>query len=174
LASTFGTSANIRDMNGDGVNDVVKNSGLGGTTSAIYNNPNNEGVFNLNEDFYTGAGYHVSVGDLNNDGRLDAVVGDDSSDRFLLNTGNDAFGRVDFGPAQTFQFVTGGDDGFPGDTMFADLDNDGWQDVLIADVDVDISGCGRRLHIYHNRGGVVGGAVTMREEAGTSGWRGAV
>jgi hypothetical protein len=174
LQSTFGTSAEIADMNGNGVNDVIKNSGLGGTTSIIYNNPLNPGFFNLNQNFYTGAGYHVTVGDLNRDGRLDAVVGDDAADRFLLNQGNDSFGRVTWGPAQTFQFAAGSDDGFPGNTIIADLNNDGWPGVLIADVDVDISGCNRRLNIYHNRGGTVGGSIVLREEAGSSGWRGAV
>ena len=62
-------------------------------------------------------------------------------------------------------------DGFGSNNLVADLDNDGWGDVLIADVDVDIPGCNRRLHIYHNRGGTVGGNVSIVEESG-SGFRG--
>ena len=44
---------------------------------------------------------------------------------------------------------------------------DGLQDVLVADVDPQISGFNRRLHIYHNRGGAVGGTVNMHEESGS-------
>ena len=62
------------------------------------------------------------------------------------------------------------------DRMVADLDGDGLQDVLVADVDPQISGFNRRLHIYHNRGVQGTGAALLREErevAGAGGWIGA-
>ncbi len=169
LASDFGTSVKIADMNGDGHGDIVKNMSRVSRTSVTYNDPNNPGHFYLHQVFHQGVGYHVSIGDLNQDGRIDAVISDERSDRYLLNQGTDVFGRVIWGPDHTFDFVVGGDGGFAGVSRIADLDLDGWPDVLIADGD-----CLGRAFLYHNRGGIVGGAITLREEAGSSGWRGAV
>lgn len=175
LNSNFGAAAEIADMNGNGLMDVMMVDTLFGSGVTItYNDPNNPGFFNLNQAVYVGSPYFASVGDLNRDGRLDLVITDDGDDRYKLNQGNDAFGRAVFGPSHAFQFVSGSDGVFGGDNMIADLDNDGWPDVIITDVDADIPGCSRRAKIYHNRGGTVGGFVTLREEAGTSGWRGAV
>jgi hypothetical protein len=89
---------------------------------------------------------------------LDVVAGDDLSDRYLLNTGVDPLGRVVWGPAKVFDFLTGGDDGFTGQILIHDLDRDGWNDVLIADQDIDILQGSRRLHVYHNLGGSPGAA----------------
>ena len=173
LASSFGTSAVIADMNGDGTADVVKDTALGSTGASgprvtlSYNDPSNEGYFNILQESYSGAPYHVSAGDLNQDGKLDLVITDDGSDRYLLNQGNDGLGRVLWSNAYTYNT----DDGFGSNNLIIDMDHDGWPDVLIADVDVDISGCGRRLHIFRNQGGAVGGFVNLSEESG-SGWRG--
>jgi hypothetical protein len=106
------------------------------------------------------------------------VVSDDNADRYRLNTGNDAAGQVVWGPAQTFSWPSGAneDDGFASQSQIVDLNRDGFNDVLISDVDVDIdNGGNRRLHIYHNRGNVPN--VTLREEqqqSGGSGWKGVV
>lgn len=164
-ASSFGTSAVIDDMNLDGVNDVISISGSGATggltrSSIAYNNPNSEGFFNILQEPYNGAPYHVATGDLNADGRPDLIISDDGDDRYLLNEGNDPFGRVEWGPANTFAT----DDGFGSNNLIVDLNGDDFPEAIICDVDVDIPGCGRRLHIYHNRGGTVGGSVTLREE----------
>jgi hypothetical protein len=73
--------------------------------------------------------------------------------------------------------LSGGDDGFPGNTLIADLDDDGWNDVLIADFDVDLPGCDRRAHIYRNPGGTIGSEITLRQEmqnSGSGGWKGVV
>lgn len=163
--SSFGTSAVISDMNGDGLNDVISVSGSGQTggltrSSIAYNNANNEGFFNVLQIPYDGAPYHVATGDLNGDDRMDMILSDDSDDRYLLNEGNDPFGRVDWGPARTFAT----DDGFGSNNYIIDLNGDGFDEAVICDVDVDLDGCNRRLHVYHNRGGVVGGDVILREE----------
>ncbi len=174
LDSSFGVSAVIADMNGDGFNDVVKNTALGSTGASgprvivDYNDPANVGFFKIFDQAYSGAPYHANVGDLNQDGKLDMVISDDAQDRYLLNTGTDALGRVNWSPAFTFNV----DDGFGSNNLVRDLDNDGWNEVLICDVDVDIPGCTRRMHVYHNRGGSVGGNVTLMEESG-GGWKGA-
>lgn len=173
LTSGFGTSSEIVDINGDGANDVVKN--WANNTRAIYNNPANLGFFQFMNSPYDGLSYHVSAGDLNNDGRLDLALTDDAKDRVVFNTGNDAFGGVIWGPALTMQFLAGADEGFGGNNDIVDLDQDGWNDVVIADVDDEIPGCFRRIHLYHNPGGVPGSQVVLREEReqAVGGWLGA-
>ena len=177
--SGFSAASEIADMNGDGINDVVTQEA--GSFSIAYNKGPDPVPFDLFDTPHGMSTYFVSVADLNNDNKLDAITSEDGQDRYLLNQGNDALGMVNFGPANTFQFPVGagyGDDGFGSQSVSSDLDNDGWLDVLIADVDVDVPFCSSRLHIYHNLGGTPGGFVTLREEAqqagANSGWKGAV
>lgn len=182
LFSTFGTHAMIRDMNGDGFVDVIKNTALFSATydSISYQNPANPGTFNIFQQVTgaTATPYHFDIGDLNNDGRLDLVVGDDAQDYIKYNTGNDALGRVIFSANVNYSYLTGSSDqGFPGTTVVADLNNDGWLDVIQSDVDVDLIGCNRRMKIFHNPGGTVGANIQLREEAqqsGSGGWKSAV
>ncbi|MCZ6597547.1 MAG: VCBS repeat-containing protein [Planctomycetota bacterium] len=180
LDSAFGMAVEIADMNGDGALDIVKDTALNPPQyiSVSYNNPTNEGFYNLFDDFHQFEPYHFDVGDLNNDGRLDIVVSDDSIDRYRLNQGNDPLGRVIWGAAKTYLFLTGGDDGFAGNNLIVDLDGDGWNDVIYTDEDVDIAFTPfNRTHIYHNLGGVVGGDVELGEERelpGDGGWLGAM
>jgi len=183
LLSAFSNSAAIADMNGDGLMDVVKDTALNAPqfVGIAYNRPPNDNIFDIYQDAHDFAPYFVSVGDLNNDNKLDMIMSEDGQDRYLLNQGNDALQRAQFSAANTFSFPTGagyGDDGFGSQSLATDLDNDGWLDVLIADVDVDVPFCTSRMHIYHNLGGNPGGFVQLREEAqqagASSGWKGAV
>lgn len=180
LNSAFGAASEIHDMNNDGVLDVIKQTALNPPqhVAVVYNNPANEGFFNIYQVFHNFAPYHIDVGELNNDGRLDIAVPDDNADRFRLNTGVDALGRVIWGAATTFSFLPGapGDDGFASNNLIVDLNLDGWNESLIADVDVDIGGYARRTHIYHNRGTVPGATPVLMEERQTTGagWLGAV
>ncbi|MCP3902591.1 MAG: VCBS repeat-containing protein [Planctomycetes bacterium] len=91
-ASVFGVSNEIVDMNDDGLNDIVRLTALGNPyhVGIAYNDPLNVGVFTEYEIVYQLSGYHVEAGDLNGDGKLDLVVVDDGTDRYLLNQGNDA------------------------------------------------------------------------------------
>jgi len=171
--SAFGMASHLRDMNGDGHLDVIKDTALNPPqyVGVSYNNPANIGSYaNHKESFPGMAPYHVSIGDLNNDSKLDIAVTDDNDDSFLLNTGNDASGLANFSRFfYTFAAGAGNDDGFGGDSLMADLDNDGWQDVIITDVDIDIAGCDRRMHIYHNLGNAPN--VTLRQENDGGAWR---
>ncbi len=166
LLSAFGAASVICDMNNDGVLDVVKQTSLNAPLHVAiqHNNPANVGYFPdpTYKIVNTNAPYFVSAGDLNNDGRLDLVTSDDGADRYLINTGNAGDGTSNFSTF-TFSFQTGGDDGFASQSIVTDLNNDGWNDVLISDVDVDISGCSRRLHIYRNLGNAP--SVTLQEQS---------
>ena len=175
--SAFGAANAIRDMNGDGINDIVKQTSL--NPPQYVGIAFNEGVAPDQGFFDTydamtqpAAPYHVSVGELNNDNSLDLVITDDGADRYLLNQGG---GFVPDWLSYPFQFVhsggscpgsgcPAGDDGFGSNNLITDLNNDGWGDIVIADVDVDISGCNRRMHIYRNLGGSPGDQVVLREE----------
>ncbi len=151
--STFSPHAVIADMNGNGLNDILVIHALSPYRLVIgYNDPDNEGFFDqLDMDVITeGSPYFIAVGDLNNDGLLDIVSITDGADRYLLNQGNGADGFANF-ISQTFP--NGG--GFSGSNdRIADLNNDGFMDVITPDVDVDIPSCnnGTITHIYRNLG----------------------
>ncbi len=173
--SAFGMSSVIRDMNGDGTLDIIKDTALNPPqyVGISYNDPVGTGFFTAHKESWPSmAPYHVTVGDLNNDGANDLVVTDDNADSYLINTGNDGNGLANFNRFfYGFQGGTGatGDDGFGGNSLIVDLDNDGWNDVIITDVDVDIAGCNRRMHIYHNMGNAPN--VTLQQENDGGAWR---
>lgn len=164
LESSFAMATDIRDMNGDGKLDILKDDALNAPQgiSVSYNNPANEGFFNNYQVIYNNSPYHFALGDLNNDNLPDMVVSDDSADRYILHTGVQG-GQATFSPTMVFSYTGGGfDDGFGGNNLIIDLNNDGWRDVIITDVDVDIPDCGRRTHIFHNLGNSPN--VTLQEE----------
>ena len=178
LKSAYGNGAAMADFDLDGRLDIVKVTSLNAPQygAIAYNDGPAVGTFSTFDVVQSFAPYYVAAGDLNQDGRPDLVFPDNGSDRYRLNQGL-AAGIASWSSAQTFDFLFGGDAGFSNSTSIADLDQDGWNDVLISDVDVDIAGCNRRLNIYHNRGGVVGGPIVLREErqsTSSSGWVGVV
>lgn len=158
--SNFSATGAIADINGDDVNDIVKQTALSNPAfvGIAYNNANSDALFTQYDVVNQLGPYAVSHADLNNDDLLDLVIADHGADRYLLNQGVGADGKSDF-LSFVFSFLHEGagppasDDGFPGNTRTADLDRDGWEDVLITDVEADIAGCDRRAHIYRNLGG---------------------
>ncbi len=165
LESSFGMAVKIVDMNGDGRLDIMKDDALNSpqAVSISYNNGASLGFFGTYDLPYGNAPYHFDTGDLNNDGRPDIIVSDDGQDRYLLNTGNNGAGIATFSPTFAFTYSGGGsDDGFAGNNIIVDIDNDGWNDVIVTDVDVDISGCNRRAHIFRNLGNSPN--VTLQEQ----------
>ena len=125
---------------------------------------------------YEGRPYFVTPGDLNGDGRLDVVLSENGLDRHLTNRpGGD--GGIVWSEPQAFEFLHGADDKYAGNSVIVDLDGDGWNDVVVTDVDPELPSYDRRTHVYHNRGGTRGGDVVLREErekAEDDGWVGVV
>ena len=188
LLSAFGADAQAVDINVDGHMDLIKDTTLGGTrkVAAYYNNPSAVGNFSaMGEQVLdtSTAPYAMEVGNLNHDAFVDITIVDDGSDYFRLGSG---FGGPPlfyntWGASKNFSFIAGAssDDGFGHTTHIRDLDMNGWDDVIITDVDGDVPGCGRRLHIYHNTGSVPGQTnLVLREEAelatgnAGAGWKG--
>jgi hypothetical protein len=165
VESSFAMKVAMVDMNLDGRVDILKDDALNApqAVSISYNDPANPGFFNAYQLAYDNlAPYHFHVGDLNNDNLPDMIFSDDGQDRYRLHTGVVA-GQATFGPTVAFSYVGGGsDDGFGGNNIIADLNNDGWNDAIIADFDVDVTGCNRRTHIFRNLGNAPN--VTLQEQ----------
>ncbi|MCA9284177.1 MAG: VCBS repeat-containing protein [Phycisphaerales bacterium] len=157
LASAFGNATFMADMNDDGVLDVVRVNTLTGgqNVATLYNKTEAlQGLsFSGPDQAVAGAPYNIDAADLNNDGKMDMVVVDDSKDKFLINTGNGADGFANFTSYTINDSVTE----FGNTVHCADLDNDGLADVVICDVDADLPpfcpNSGRRAKIYRNTGG---------------------
>ncbi len=167
LQSAFGTSVAIADMNNDGVNDIVKDTALNPPQriSISYNNPANEGLFNQFDIIYEIAPYFISVDDLNQDGNLDIVITDDGADRYFINQGNGPGNMATFSNNVLLR-ESGTDGEFGSNSIIADLNNDGHNDAIVCDVDVDGFGCSRQTRIYRNLGNLPG--ITLQEQ-GTGG-----
>ncbi|MEO6595310.1 MAG: VCBS repeat-containing protein [Planctomycetota bacterium] len=164
LESSFAMKVAMVDMNLDGKVDILKDDALNAPqgVSISYNNGASPGFFSTYQTAYGNAPYHFAVGDLNNDTLPDMIFSDDGQDRYQMHAGVSG-GLATFGGTASFSYAGGGsDDGFGGNNLIADLNNDGWKDAIIADVDVDISGCSRRCHIFRNLGNAPN--VTLQEQ----------
>jgi hypothetical protein len=169
--SAFGAANAIVDMNGDNIDDIVKQTSLQSPTyvGIAYNDSTAQlGYFDEFQVVNNLSPYFVSVGDLNKDGDMDLVITDDGADRYIINQGGGftpSFVSFTFSYSHQGAGGNAADDGFGGNSLITDLDKDGWNDVLITDVDVDIDGCvSRRMHIFKNLGGSVGSNVTLQEQ----------
>jgi hypothetical protein len=165
VESSFAMKVAMVDMNLDGKLDIIKDDALNapqGISISYNNGAGGPGFFGTYQVAYGNAPYHFHISDLNNDNLPDMIVSDDGQDRYILHTGV-VNGQATFGPTIAFTYTGGGgDDGFGGNNIIADLNNDGWKDAIIADFDVDVDGCGRRCHIFRNLGNAPN--VTLQEE----------
>ncbi|MEE8156501.1 MAG: VCBS repeat-containing protein [Phycisphaerales bacterium] len=146
-AVAFGTAAQIRDMDNDGDNDIVKISTLYAAPpfdsrwlGILYNDGN--GVFHTlpAQEFPNFQPYMFDIADLNGDGMLDLFHEGDNQDRILLVTSITPDSNITFNV--TMPDPSPRTAGFGGNTKIADIDNDGDLDVGVAPIDVDIQNCG--------------------------------
>jgi len=117
-----------------------------GTASFLYHN-NGDGTFtevSKGTDIAKsiGKGLGVVTTDINNDGRMDLFVANDTVQNFLfVNRGPDKSGKWQFEEIALQAEVGFSDNGQPRSGMgvdAADLNNDGWQDLFVANVDQEM------------------------------------
>lgn len=171
LFSNFCNSLELVDLNGDGTLEVLKQATYDFPDSAYiaYNDPTQPGQFVFYDTFFSQTPYYVSSGDLNQDGRPDVVLSQNDLDVWIVNEATLPNGRVQWAPAQPYEYLVPYEFGmsFAGNNLVADLDADGWSEVLFADVDPELAQYqeDKRARIFHNRGGTVGGSdLVLREE----------
>lgn len=178
LQSGFTNSVEIGDFNGDGLNDIAKQTSYSSPTRIViaYNDPGTPGQFFNVQTLTPPSPYFIESGDLNADGRLDIAVVQNDKDGVTYNQGTLPNGQVDWSlPLNEYDFLVGTEApssfSYSSNTLVADLNGDGWNEVLTCDVDVEFPNyeAGRYMHIYHNRGEVPGSTDSlMREERAAS------
>jgi hypothetical protein len=146
--SGFSVEIQVGDFNGDGWPDLARSD----PGSVMVRINNGAGFFNATAFPPAPATYTLAVGDLNNDGLADVYQGRDGQDGYDLNT------TVGVGSQNvTFSSFTlaqsPGTGGFAGNATIVDMDNDGFKDVIMGDIDVDVPGCDRHATVLRNTPG---------------------
>ncbi len=125
-----------------------------GTASYLYHN-NGDGTFtevSKGTDIAKsiGKGLGVVATDINNDGRMDLFVANDTVQNFLfVNRGPDKNGKWQFEEIALQAEVGFSDNGQPRSGMgvdAADVNNDGWQDLFVANVDQEMYSLYQNTH----------------------------
>lgn len=153
----FGTGAFITDFNYDGFNDIVslestvENAGNGNGRGIEFCINDGNGNFNQVQVLESNLTYMMDLADFNNDGRDDLYVVSDVQDYIIFNNSTNSNGTI----STSVQNITGSSitSGFSGNVHAADVDNDGFLDMAVCDVDVDIPGCNRRFALLRNNNG---------------------
>ncbi len=138
------------DLDNDGDLDII---GLGEDGSIELYNNNRHSIFNnisegagLKNEKYTGT--TLAIGDYNNDGRLDILIGGGTGEKcFLLRNEGAHFVLDEKMSGEINSSLMGV---HINEVSFIDFDNDGFQDILVAGVNSDINKRGVKL--FHNDG----------------------
>jgi len=125
-----------------------------GTSSLLFHN-NGDGTFTevsagTDIEKAIGKGLGVVATDINNDGRMDLFVANDTVQNFLfVNRGPDAKGKTmweEIGLAAEVGFSENGQTRSGMGVDAADIDGDGWQDLFVANVDQEMFSLYRNNH----------------------------
>jgi hypothetical protein len=153
--SGFSSEAVFVDFNNDGALDILDVQA--GSSGIHLNNVGGVvGQFTARITVNTAANYTSAAGDLNNDGKVDIYAGQDGQDGYLINTTPTGSMALSF-TTTTLQSnnpaapnYSPHTTGFAGNPYIVDIDGDGWNDVAMADTDVDVAGCTRRAVLTQN------------------------
>lgn len=144
-SSGFSVEIQVGDFNGDGWPDLARSD----PGSVMVRINNGAGYFNTTSSPPAPGTYTLAVGDLNNDGLADIYQGRDGQDGYDLNTttgiGSQSVTFSSFTLAQS-----PGTGGFAGNATVVDMDNDGFKDIVMGDIDVDVPGCDRHATVLRN------------------------
>ena len=166
----YGLGGFVSDINGDGWPDIffahscrMFINNRDGTFHEIFPNlidPKYTLPATVNYNWTCGA----DIGDLNNDGKMDFVMGDhfDRSSKVhriyvFLNEGNDANGDPIFRDI-TYEAGVADADGKTPHLQLQDLDNDGWLDLMV-------SNC--NTFVYRNKGELIDGVPQFEKPIGS-------
>lgn len=161
----------VLDLNGDGYPDI-----LGTSADASYNVLGDAYIFNPSNGTYAATTisglprplFVSSLADLDGDGKLDILAQDYTAGmRFFRNLGNGSFSE--WSNANSLS-------GLAGDWLVkihpADMDNDGWTDLVLFETDTmqDIYGpiyTGGKIRMLHNEG-ITGSQIAFTEQTSTA------
>ena len=152
----FGTGAFITDFNYDASPDIVSLEstveGGGGQEGRGIEFCINDGTGNFNtvQVLPSDLTYMMEIGDFDNDGRDDLYVVSDVQDYIIYNRSTNRDGTVECEVEMVSQSSL--TQGFSGNVHAADVDGDGFLDMAVCDVDVDIPGCDRRFALLRHNG----------------------
>jgi len=144
------TSSRAIDINADGDVDLVYDQNNPTGQLRILHN-NGAGVFTASPQVvFTGAAYNFALGNLDNDGIIDFYCVRNGVDQIRTNLGAGANDQINLGPIISAPGVS---IGFGSIARSVDLDGDGTDDFLVADLDQEFTtDCSRRLRIFFNSG----------------------
>ncbi len=127
------------DTDNDGDLDLIVN--IGSTAVSLYRN--DAGSFTLvgGINVNVGAQWNTISIDLNNDGKMDVYIPDDTNRNMLFGNGNNTFSLVTGNPIVTDALTS------PRGASFADIDNDGDMDAYLT------SGSGSNMFYINNGNG---------------------
>ncbi len=142
----------VADMNGDGANDLLVHfTDDFYYVQFAYNAPRDPGHFAVMVPAFFSSYYttDVSIGDLNDDGKLDFVTSEDGINHAFINQGNGAGGLAEF---DSTSLPGGGGGG--GESVIADLDGDGLNDIIMSDMYYVAYDCVGATRFHRNLGDV--------------------